>query len=204
MPRGRGQKTEWWWWRDLFWYLSLSLSVWTWSGYDHSYRASLESKLMGLAVYNSIILDLHFPTACYKKLLSPPVVPQDVKSSTLMGTADVTLDDFAEVMPVNIALLLNTFFFSFCSSFSPSFLPLFTCQKDSSCLTSCIPCILSSPFQSLPRVLFFWFSPQTFSHFSKSSLLLSMFFWWRMSPLDSDNCWLTKETSKKISVWLSR
>ncbi len=31
--------------------------------------------LMGLAVYNSIILDLHFPSICYRKLLTPPVVP---------------------------------------------------------------------------------------------------------------------------------
>ena len=34
--------------------------------------------LMGLAVYNSIILDLHFPSICYRKLLTPPVVPQEV------------------------------------------------------------------------------------------------------------------------------
>ena len=34
--------------------------------------------LMGLAVYNSIILDLHFPGICYRKLLTPPVVPQEV------------------------------------------------------------------------------------------------------------------------------
>lgn len=54
--------------------------------------------LTGLAVYNSIILDLHFPTACYKKLLSPPVVPSDLDSSDV-GTAQTTMDDFAEVMP---------------------------------------------------------------------------------------------------------
>lgn len=57
--------------------------------------------LTGLAVYNSIILDLHFPTACYKKLLSPPVVPSDIESNNV-GTAEVTLDDFAEVMPVSL------------------------------------------------------------------------------------------------------
>jgi hypothetical protein len=33
---------------------------------------------MGLAVYNSIILDLHFPAICYRKLLTPPVVPPEV------------------------------------------------------------------------------------------------------------------------------
>lgn len=57
--------------------------------------------LTGLAVYNSIILDLHFPTACYKKLLSPPVVPSEFED-TNVGFAQVTLDDFAEVMPVRI------------------------------------------------------------------------------------------------------
>ncbi|XP_071443189.1 probable E3 ubiquitin-protein ligase HECTD2 [Hetaerina americana] len=31
--------------------------------------------LMGLAVYNSITLDLHFPLICYRKLLMPPVAP---------------------------------------------------------------------------------------------------------------------------------
>ena len=35
---------------------------------------------MGLAVYNSIILDLHFPSICYRKLLTPPVVPQEVRT----------------------------------------------------------------------------------------------------------------------------
>lgn len=37
---------------------------------------------MGLAVYNSIILDLHFPSICYRKLLTPPVVPQEVRPMT--------------------------------------------------------------------------------------------------------------------------
>ncbi|XP_074602235.1 putative E3 ubiquitin-protein ligase HECTD2 isoform X3 [Brevipalpus obovatus] len=54
--------------------------------------------LMGLAVYNSIILDLHFPKACYKKLLSPPVVPHD-SSNCQVGIAKLTMAHFAEVMP---------------------------------------------------------------------------------------------------------
>lgn len=58
------------------------------------------SQLTGLAVYNSIILDLHFPTACYKKLLSPPVVPMDLDCGSV-GTFATTMDDFAEVMPVS-------------------------------------------------------------------------------------------------------
>ncbi|CAG2119737.1 unnamed protein product, partial [Medioppia subpectinata] len=54
--------------------------------------------LMGLAVYNSIILDLHFPTLCFKKLLSPPVVPQDVDRNPV-GMCNITMDDFTQVMP---------------------------------------------------------------------------------------------------------
>lgn len=54
---------------------------------------------MGLAVYNSIILDLHFPTACFKKLLSPPVVPQDIERATV-GMCNISIDDFSQIMPV--------------------------------------------------------------------------------------------------------
>ncbi|XP_054168637.1 probable E3 ubiquitin-protein ligase HECTD2 [Oppia nitens] len=54
--------------------------------------------LMGLAVYNSIILDLHFPTLCFKKLLSPPVVPLDIDRSPV-GMCNVTMDDFTQVIP---------------------------------------------------------------------------------------------------------
>lgn len=42
--------------------------------------------LMGLAVYNGIILDLHFPTFGYKKLLSPPVVPMDTSCNGIYLT----------------------------------------------------------------------------------------------------------------------
>ncbi|OQR77391.1 putative E3 ubiquitin-protein ligase HECTD2-like [Tropilaelaps mercedesae] len=54
--------------------------------------------LMGLAVYNSIILDLNFPTACYRKLLSPPVVPANMDTANV-GNCKFTLDDLSEVMP---------------------------------------------------------------------------------------------------------
>ncbi|KAK6635852.1 hypothetical protein RUM44_001106 [Polyplax serrata] len=54
--------------------------------------------LMGLAVYNSIILDLHFPSICYKKLLSPPVVPS-VDNSCVGVVRQPTIDDLAEIMP---------------------------------------------------------------------------------------------------------
>ena len=54
--------------------------------------------LMGLAVYNSIILDLHFPSICYRKLLTPPVVPQE--ETVPVGVAkNLTVEDLAEIMP---------------------------------------------------------------------------------------------------------
>ncbi|XP_024215638.1 probable E3 ubiquitin-protein ligase HECTD2 isoform X1 [Halyomorpha halys] len=54
--------------------------------------------LMGLAVYNSIILDLHFPSICYRKLLSPPVVPP-VDTSGVGVVRNPTIDDLAEILP---------------------------------------------------------------------------------------------------------
>ena len=57
------------------------------------------SQLMGLAVYNSIILDIHFPSCCYKKLLSPAVVPYQ-NPNARVGLPNLGIDDLAEVMPV--------------------------------------------------------------------------------------------------------
>ncbi|RZF44954.1 hypothetical protein LSTR_LSTR001915 [Laodelphax striatellus] len=54
--------------------------------------------LMGLAVYNSIILDLRFPSICYRKLLSPPVVPP-VDTSGVGVISNLTVNDLAEIMP---------------------------------------------------------------------------------------------------------
>lgn len=62
--------------------------------------------LMGLAVYNSIILDLHFPSICYRKLLSPPVVP-DVDTAEVGSVRMPTVDDLAEIMPVSGKMLLH-------------------------------------------------------------------------------------------------
>ncbi|XP_074089490.1 putative E3 ubiquitin-protein ligase HECTD2 isoform X1 [Macrotis lagotis] len=53
--------------------------------------------LMGLAVYNSITLDIRFPPSCYKKLLSPPIVPSD--QNTPVGICNVTIDDLYQIMP---------------------------------------------------------------------------------------------------------
>jgi E3 ubiquitin-protein ligase HECTD2 len=61
---------------------------------------------MGLAVYNSIILDLHFPSICYRKLLSPPVVPP-LDSAAVGVTKDPNIDDLAEIMPVRLTMFKN-------------------------------------------------------------------------------------------------
>ena len=58
---------------------------------------------MGLAVYNSIILDLRFPPCCYKKLLSPPVVPYNNPRATV-GVTPHTLKDLKLVQPVSTVL----------------------------------------------------------------------------------------------------
>ncbi|RXN38186.1 putative E3 ubiquitin- ligase HECTD2 [Labeo rohita] len=54
-------------------------------------------QLMGLAVYNSITLDIRFPPCVYKKLLTPPIVPCDL--DTPVGMATLTLDDLQQIMP---------------------------------------------------------------------------------------------------------
>ncbi|XP_054238212.1 probable E3 ubiquitin-protein ligase HECTD2 [Indicator indicator] len=64
---------------------------------DNYSEFRLVGALMGLAVYNSITLDIRFPPCCYKKLLSPPIVPCD--HNTLVGICDVTLDDLFQIMP---------------------------------------------------------------------------------------------------------
>ena len=69
---------------------------------------------MGLAVYNNIILDIHFPLCCYKKLLVP--LPMSTSRTTLcltemfpdhshdhpVGMASLHLSDLIQVMPVSI------------------------------------------------------------------------------------------------------
>ena len=60
-------------------------------------------KLMGLAVYNSTILDIHLPPCCYKKLLSPPTPPNRSKIGPV-GVAEFGLHDLEQVMPVSDTL----------------------------------------------------------------------------------------------------
>ncbi|KAG8435235.1 hypothetical protein GDO86_013257 [Hymenochirus boettgeri] len=64
---------------------------------DNYSEFRLVGTLMGLAVYNSITLDIRFPPCCYKKLLSPPVVPCD--PNIPVGIASVNLDDLCQIMP---------------------------------------------------------------------------------------------------------
>lgn len=67
-------------------------------------------QLMGLAMYNSIILDMTFPPCCFKKLLTPPTYSEpDFKgtakdgssSATSVGVVKFSLSDLATVMPVS-------------------------------------------------------------------------------------------------------
>lgn len=60
---------------------------------------------MGLAVYNSITLDIRFPPCCYKKLLSPPIIPSD--QNTPVGICGVTTDDLGQIMPVSMNSLAS-------------------------------------------------------------------------------------------------
>ncbi|XP_065882885.1 probable E3 ubiquitin-protein ligase HECTD2 isoform X2 [Dysidea avara] len=53
--------------------------------------------LMGLAVYNGTILDIHLPSFCYKKLLSPSSMPTDHHTS--VGIAPLSVHNLAEIMP---------------------------------------------------------------------------------------------------------
>lgn len=65
---------------------------------DNDSEFNLVGVLMGLAVYNSIILDIRFPPCCYKKLLSPAVVPFHNPNATV-GMAPLGLQDLMETMP---------------------------------------------------------------------------------------------------------
>ncbi|KAI1886881.1 hypothetical protein AGOR_G00200350 [Albula goreensis] len=82
----------------MFTYLKDSHCHWfsSWKCDNYS-EFRLVGTLMGLAVYNSITLDIRFPPCCYKKLLSPPIVPCD--QNTPVGMATLTLDDLQQAMP---------------------------------------------------------------------------------------------------------
>ena len=61
---------------------------------------------MGLAVYNGTILDVRFPLCCYKKLLSPAVVPGD--GNATVGVTNLHLSDLKEVVPVSKSFSIPT------------------------------------------------------------------------------------------------
>ncbi|XP_063243529.1 probable E3 ubiquitin-protein ligase HECTD2 [Bacillus rossius redtenbacheri] len=83
----------------MFVYHPHSRCYWFSTDHDGNLREyNLIGVLMGLAVYNSIILDLHFPSVCYRKLLSPPVVPSS-HSDSVGVVKSPGMDDLAEIMP---------------------------------------------------------------------------------------------------------
>lgn len=95
--------------RDIF---DSNYGMFVYHQHSHCYWFSVDNKegnlreynligvLMGLAVYNSNILDLHFPSVCYRKLLTPPVVP-NVGSNRIGVITSPMLDDLTEIMPVS-------------------------------------------------------------------------------------------------------
>uniref|UniRef100_A0AAY5JWI6 HECT-type E3 ubiquitin transferase n=1 Tax=Esox lucius TaxID=8010 RepID=A0AAY5JWI6_ESOLU len=64
---------------------------------DNYSEFRLVGALMGLAVYNSITLDIRFPPCVYKKLLTPPLLPCDPDAP--VGVATLSLDDLQQVTP---------------------------------------------------------------------------------------------------------
>ena len=76
----------------VFWFSSASC--------ENYQEFNLVGVLMGLAVYNSIILDIRFPACCYKKLLSPAVVPYNNPRATV-GVAAATIEDLEDTFPVS-------------------------------------------------------------------------------------------------------
>ncbi|XP_046885938.1 probable E3 ubiquitin-protein ligase HECTD2 [Hypomesus transpacificus] len=82
----------------MFTYLKDSRCHWftSWKCDNYS-EFQLVGTLMGLAVYNSIALDIHFPPYCFKKLLTPPILPCD--QNTTVGMASPTLEDLQQIMP---------------------------------------------------------------------------------------------------------
>ncbi|KAI3388995.1 hypothetical protein SNEBB_006649 [Seison nebaliae] len=84
---------------DMFVLYHKSSLYWFNNGVTGNYQEyNLVGVLMGLAVYNGIILDIRFPSICYKKLLSPAIVPYANPSHTI-GFHSATLDDLEEFDP---------------------------------------------------------------------------------------------------------
>jgi E3 ubiquitin-protein ligase HECTD2 len=78
----------------IFWFNGVST--------DSIREYNLVGILMGLAVYNAIILDIRFPLVCYKKLLTPAFLPEHMEnlSQIQIGIIKPTLTDFGTIRPV--------------------------------------------------------------------------------------------------------
>jgi len=86
---------------------------------DNIREYNLVGILMGLAVYNAIILDIRFPLVCYKKLLTPAFLPEHMGnlSKIQIGIIKPTLTDFRTIRPVrnnNEILFLLKIILYFC------------------------------------------------------------------------------------------
>ncbi|XP_061693993.1 probable E3 ubiquitin-protein ligase HECTD2 isoform X2 [Syngnathoides biaculeatus] len=83
----------------MFTYMTESRCHWfsSWKCDNNYSEFQLIGTLMGLAVYNSITLDIHFPLYCYRKLLTPPTAPCDRNAP--VGVATATLDDLRQISP---------------------------------------------------------------------------------------------------------
>ncbi|CAF0972553.1 unnamed protein product [Adineta steineri] len=68
---------------------------------DNIREYNLVGILMGLAVYNAIILDIRFPLVCYKKLLTPAFIHEHMGnlSKIKIGIISSTLKDFRTIRP---------------------------------------------------------------------------------------------------------
>lgn len=55
----------------------------------------LVGRLIGLAIYNGVILDVHFPMALYKKLKSVPVTLEDLREVDPVNCLGISLPTFA-------------------------------------------------------------------------------------------------------------
>ena len=74
----------------LYWFSSAML--------ENYQEFHLVGVLMGLAVYNGIILDIRFPPVLYRKLLSPAVCPFDNPNATV-GVCQTGLTDLEQIFP---------------------------------------------------------------------------------------------------------
>ena len=85
---------------NIFKYEEESGFYWLKGGSKNEQKSNcfLAGALLGLAIYNSTILDLRLPSFYYRKLLSPPV-KSACTDHALLGLIDAGLDDLTEIQP---------------------------------------------------------------------------------------------------------